>query len=291
MRSEKKGETRRSEGNGPDERDAGGHDGRACARGTDRSAPVERMVGEGGRGSGIVLHPEVRDRALILGYKASFRDRLWQGAGAGREVPGVAGGFEIAAVVACNSGRRCEVGGLQGFVGDFDRVAKPGKFVAGEFYLNDKEIQLMVGMLLGQVSEKIPLAGMRKYSSGEKKYLGRAQSCEQYNCYGCHKIDGVGGKLSEAFEDKNFGPPYLVQQGHRVQPDWFANFLRNVHPIRSYVKVRMPTFPLSADELNTLVMGFQPLNTISRLMRLIIMSCGNQAREKPRRESGMNSRV
>lgn len=124
------------------------------------------------------------------------------------------------------------------------------------FYLNDTEIELMVGMLLGQVNEKIPLAGKRNYSSGEKAYQDGLKVANKYNCYGCHKIDGVGGKLSEAYEDKNFGPPYLVQEGHRVQTDWFADFLRNVHPIRSYVKVRMPTFPLSSEELNKVVMGF-----------------------------------
>lgn len=124
------------------------------------------------------------------------------------------------------------------------------------FYLKDSEIELMVGMILGQVSEKIPLAGMRQYAGGAKLYQDALKVANKYNCYGCHKIDGVGGKLSEAFEDKNFGPPYLITEGHRVQADWFANFLRNVHPIRSYVKVRMPTFPLSSEELNKLVMGF-----------------------------------
>ena len=125
------------------------------------------------------------------------------------------------------------------------------------FYLKDKEVDLIVGMILGQVSEKIPTAGMRNYSAGEKMYQDGLKVANKYNCYGCHKIDGIGGKYSDVFEDKNYGPPYLVQEGHRVQADWFANFLRNVHPIRSYVKVRMPTYPLSSEELNKLVMGFQ----------------------------------
>ena len=125
------------------------------------------------------------------------------------------------------------------------------------FYLSDREVELMVGMLLGQVSEKIPLSGQRNLSAGEKMYQDGLKVANKYNCYGCHTIDGLGGKLAEAFEDKNFGPPYLTREGHRVQSDWLFNFLKNVHPIRSYVKVRMPTFPLSNEELNKLVMGFQ----------------------------------
>ncbi|MGE3609485.1 MAG: c-type cytochrome [Bacteriovoracaceae bacterium] len=125
------------------------------------------------------------------------------------------------------------------------------------FYLNDKEIESIVGMLLGQVSDKVPLAGQKILDANEKFAEEGKKVANKYNCYGCHKIDGMGGKLSEAFEDQNFGPPYLTKQGHRVQSDWLYNFLKNVHPIRPYVKVRMPTFPLTNDELNKLVMYFQ----------------------------------
>lgn len=125
------------------------------------------------------------------------------------------------------------------------------------FYLNDREVDAMVGVLLGLVSDKIPLAGQKRLDSGEKQYWEGMKVANQYNCYGCHKIDGVGGALSHAFEDQNFGPPYLSREGHRVQTDWLFDFLKNVHPIRSYVKVRMPTFNFKHDELNKLVMGFQ----------------------------------
>jgi cbb3-type cytochrome oxidase cytochrome c subunit len=125
------------------------------------------------------------------------------------------------------------------------------------FYLSDEEVESIVGVLLGQVSDKIPLAGQKRLSAGEKQYYEGMKVANQYNCYGCHKIDGIGGALSEAFEDQNYGPPYLVREGHRVQTDWLYDFLQNVHPIRPYVKVRMPSFNFKHDELNKLVTGFQ----------------------------------
>ncbi len=125
------------------------------------------------------------------------------------------------------------------------------------FYLNDQEVEAMVGVILGQVSDKVPMMGQKNLDANEKIYEEGMKVANKYNCYGCHKIDGMGGKLSEAFDDQNFGPPYLVKQGHRVQTDWLYDFLRNVHPIRTYVKVRMPTFPFTTEELNKLVMGFQ----------------------------------
>lgn len=125
------------------------------------------------------------------------------------------------------------------------------------FYLQDWEIESMVGVLLGQVADKIPLEGMKKLSANEKYAEEGRRIVNKYNCQGCHEIDGMGGDLSKAFEDQNYGPPFLVKEGHRVQADWLNNFLRHVHTIRPYVKVRMPSFNFSNDELNKIIAYFQ----------------------------------
>lgn len=125
------------------------------------------------------------------------------------------------------------------------------------FYLSDSEVDALVGVILGFVSDKVPLAGQKQLSSGEKLYYDGMKVANKYGCYGCHKIDGIGGALSHAFEDQNYGPPYLTKEGMRVQTDWLYDFLQNVHPIRTYVNVRMPTFPFNHEDLNKLVMGFQ----------------------------------
>ena len=124
------------------------------------------------------------------------------------------------------------------------------------FYLSDSEIESMVGVILGLVSDKVPFEGRKNMNANEKMYAEGMKVANKYNCYGCHKIDDIGGKLSEAFEDQNYGPPYLKSEGHRVNTEWLYDFLQNVHPIRPYVKVRMPSFNFTHDELNTLVMGF-----------------------------------
>lgn len=125
------------------------------------------------------------------------------------------------------------------------------------FYLQDWEVEAIVGMILGQVGDKIPASGMKRLNANEKFAEEGRRVANKYNCQGCHEIDGMGGALSKAFEDQNYGPPYLVKEGHRVQSDWLNNFLRNVHTIRPYVKVRMPSFNFSNDELNKLVTYFQ----------------------------------
>lgn len=125
------------------------------------------------------------------------------------------------------------------------------------FYLNDDEIESMVTAILGQVSDPIPLSGKRLLTANEKLAEAGKKVVNKYNCEGCHKIDGLGGDLVKALEDPNEGAPYLVKQGHRVQTDWFYNFLNNVHEIRPWVKVRMPSFNFSNEEVNKIITYFQ----------------------------------
>jgi mono/diheme cytochrome c family protein len=126
------------------------------------------------------------------------------------------------------------------------------------FYFKKDEIDAMTTYLLGLVGDRVPLKGQRTLD----KHLAYAEEgkaiVNKYNCQGCHKIDDWGGDITVAYEDDlNQGPPYLIGQGHRVQTDWFYNFLQNVHPIRTYVKVRMPSFNFTNDELNKIIAYFQ----------------------------------
>ena len=125
------------------------------------------------------------------------------------------------------------------------------------FYLNNQEIEAMTTTLLGFVKQKIPMEGMKNPSANEGFALEGMKVANKYNCYGCHKIDGLGGDIAAAYEDDlNAGPPWLVDQGHRVNPLWFQNFLKNVTTIRPYMSVRMPSFVFQEGEVDKLVTYF-----------------------------------
>lgn len=126
------------------------------------------------------------------------------------------------------------------------------------FYLSDAEATVMTTYLLGLVDEFVPLTGKSNLPANKAVALEGKKVANKYNCQGCHVIDGVGGTISAAFaDDQNAGPPWLVVEGHRVYSEWLYNFLQNVYPIRPYVKVRMPSFNFSNEELNKLVSYFQ----------------------------------
>jgi hypothetical protein len=102
---------------------------------------------------------------------------------------------------------------------------------------------------------------------------------EDYNCRGCHLIEGRGADFITARRqitpdfDEQLGPPYLTGEGARVQPEWLFTFLRDpakngirpgVHPEWVYgdaepiekMAVHMPTFPFSSDEATAVVRYF-----------------------------------
>jgi mono/diheme cytochrome c family protein len=126
------------------------------------------------------------------------------------------------------------------------------------FYMSKTEAEKITVAILGQVADVVPLAGQKRLNEGEALYHDAMKVAGKYNCVGCHQIDGMRGDILKAYEDDiNQGPPRLVNEGHRVQADWFFNFLGNVQPIRPWVKVRMPSFNLSLQDKNRIINGFQ----------------------------------
>ncbi|MCR9203450.1 MAG: c-type cytochrome [Halobacteriovoraceae bacterium] len=126
------------------------------------------------------------------------------------------------------------------------------------FYLTEKEAETMTIAIIGQVNQKIPLAGVKRLNSSEKIVADGMKVVNKFNCIGCHQIDGYRGDILAKYEDDlNEGPPRLVGEGHRVQYDWFHYFLDNVYPIRPWLNIRMPSYNLTDEERNTIVSMFQ----------------------------------
>ena len=98
---------------------------------------------------------------------------------------------------------------------------------------------------------------------------------KKYNCMGCHQL--LPGQRSSLMSMARYQgpdgqeqlPPKLYTEGARVDPSWLLNFLNNPalndqdtnrNGLRSYLRVRMPTFSFSENELGKLVRFFQALS-------------------------------
>jgi cytochrome c2 len=148
-----------------------------------------------------------------------------------------------------------------------------------DFDLSAREIRSLVVFLMG-LSPAKPIPENSPYEAADyKAVLEGRQAVDDYNCRGCHLIEGKGADFLAARRhikpdfDEQLGPPHLTGEGARVQPEWLFTFLREpdkngirpgVHPEWVYgeaeplekMAVHMPTFPFSSEEATSVVRYF-----------------------------------
>ena len=131
------------------------------------------------------------------------------------------------------------------------------------FKFSDEEIRLIRMFLLGMERE----GPLEKYI---QPYTKRIQDLEagrrltvRYNCIQCHTIEGRGGYILVKFDDPGLGPPPLPEsQGAKVQEQWLHNFLKNPSTIRPWLKLRMPTFRFTDDEIGKIQKYFLAMSNV-----------------------------
>ncbi|HHZ90435.1 TPA: c-type cytochrome [Candidatus Poribacteria bacterium] len=164
---------------------------------------------------------------------------------------------------------------------DDAKVVKLKKFTEKtrmpNFGLSDLEVEAIVTALLGFVNQEA-LSSKIIPRTPENVYVERGQSlAREYNCTGCHLLEDKGGSIRPSitnwlvhFEerDKNdaqtvtnsYSPPNLIGEGQKVQTNWLYSFFRAPTPIRPWLKVRMPTFNFTEEQVNALVRYFSYLD-------------------------------
>lgn len=128
------------------------------------------------------------------------------------------------------------------------------------FYLNHDDIINLRVWLLSRTDRQPPMSYRQPGYDGRWAKVQRGRRLvDKYNCQGCHEIDGEGGYIARHYEENpTEAPPILYDEGGKVQPEWLYGFLQNpaLQPLRFWLKVRMPTFPLSGDDTTAIVEYF-----------------------------------
>jgi hypothetical protein len=140
-------------------------------------------------------------------------------------------------------------------------------------HLTKDQIRDITTFLMG--SEETSLPESYQYRPGDARADIQAGwwVVKKYNCMGCHQF--IPGQqtilmgLPQYQDAQEQLPPKLLTEGARVDPEWLRKFLSNPalsttdtnrDGVRPYLKVRMPTFFFSDNELRTLVRFFQALS-------------------------------
>ena len=128
-----------------------------------------------------------------------------------------------------------------------------------QFSLSNEELEALTTFVLSLSEEQIPLAARKRLDLNELEIEKGRLLVSKLNCQGCHTLDGKNGTLRELTEDPGAAPPILDGEGAKVQEPWLHEFLKSPSTIRPWLTYHMPTFDLSDEELNTLVLYFHHL--------------------------------
>ncbi|MDA0986372.1 MAG: c-type cytochrome [Bacteroidetes bacterium] len=128
------------------------------------------------------------------------------------------------------------------------------------FNLGDKEIRMLRMLLMSYRNDKPMEKYQQTYDQRIKDINIGQKLVSNYACISCHILEDAGGYFSSSLEDPAMGPPIITMTGAKVQEPWLNTFLQNPSPVRNWLKVRMPTYKLSENEINDLTKYFLALS-------------------------------
>jgi len=140
-------------------------------------------------------------------------------------------------------------------------------------HLTKDQVLDLTTFLMGSSETSLPASYQYKPGDARHDIQEGWWVVKKYNCMGCHQF--IPGQQTILMGLKQYQdaqeqlPPKLLTEGARVDPEWLRKFLSNPslsttdtnrNGVRPYLKVRMPTFSFSDNELRKLVRFFQALS-------------------------------
>jgi mono/diheme cytochrome c family protein len=135
------------------------------------------------------------------------------------------------------------------------------------FHLKPDEIDSLLVLLKGFNGSKIPVNYRKVLSEKEQIIETGRRIITKYNCRGCHSVEDKGGDIQKYLKAKAQYPPPLdmgeYHVGERIKSSWLFSFLKQPTPVRTWIKVRMPTFFFTDKEVRDLTAYFEALSSAS----------------------------
>jgi mono/diheme cytochrome c family protein len=133
-----------------------------------------------------------------------------------------------------------------------------------DFHLAPDEIDALVVLLKGFNGSKIPVNYRKVLSEKEQIIETGRRLITKYNCRACHNVEGEGGDIQKYLKAKAQYPPPLdmgdYHVGERIKSSWLFSFLKEPTPVRTWIKVKMPTFFFTDKEVRDLTAYFEALS-------------------------------
>jgi cytochrome c551/c552 len=166
----------------------------------------------------------------------------------------------------------------------YDKLKMPS------FYLTDEQVTALVTFVISNREPLISPGLLAQVNNelAQRIAFGR-ELADRYNCIGCHQIEQNTPPVQQYFPEHQaltHAPPPLRGQGAKTQHGWLFNFLRNVETIRPVPQIRMPTFPLSDQEITALAAYFNAASVaeshrLTRMLEQVLRYINEQRAAQP----------
>jgi mono/diheme cytochrome c family protein len=131
------------------------------------------------------------------------------------------------------------------------------------FHLSDDDIDALVVLLKGFNGTNVPEKYRKILTEKEKTLETGRRLIDRFYCKGCHHVEGEGGRIQKYIKATAQYPPPLdngsYHVGERIKGSWLFSFLKEPTEVRSWVKVRMPTFNFTDEQVRDLTAYFEAL--------------------------------
>jgi mono/diheme cytochrome c family protein len=131
------------------------------------------------------------------------------------------------------------------------------------FGLAPDEIDALVVLLKGLNGNRLPAEYRRTLNDTEQVVEKGRRIIDKYNCRGCHHVEGEGGVIQKYLDATAQYPPPLEKGdyhvGERIQGSWLFSFLKEPTPVRKWLKVRMPTFMFTDQQVRDITAYFEAM--------------------------------
>ncbi|MBI5445377.1 MAG: c-type cytochrome [Deltaproteobacteria bacterium] len=138
-----------------------------------------------------------------------------------------------------------------------------------DFALSEDENHALSVLLKAFRDETIPKEFTKAVSPAYTDIQQGRKLIKKYNCIGCHEVEKDWGSenilislLEQHAEMEAVGhaPPPLIGEGRKVQSQWLFSFINNPTSIRPWLEVRMPTFYLNDQQVDSMIRYFQSVS-------------------------------
>lgn len=142
------------------------------------------------------------------------------------------------------------------------------------FNLSPDELDALLVFLKAMQNREVLPEYNAALSAKHKNIVKGQHLVAEKNCMGCHSIQGFGGEVGAKLDEKvhggekltQFYPPSLTHVGMKIRPEWLHDFLSAPKPYRPGVKVRMPTYGFSDQQIGTLQNYFSSLDKMNLVL-------------------------